>query len=188
MKFKIWPRRPRKWFPGNLTSMTLATSEGAQGIRFLKSVRSNEKDQVSHSFLVNIFSKSFQRGGVLAVEICILPEKGFFIKKVEKLGQDDLIKFQEVASKIVNNKKMEIRFDLIPSASKLGWKPLIEYKSNKREFVSNCVRLYFKDIHGQTVHPTFFFVSMNLLQMHDNIQHRIQKYQLSTYEKNEFVF
>ena len=57
---------------------------------------------------------------MLAVEICILPEKGFFIKKVEKLGQDDLIKFQEVASKIVNNKKMEIRFDLIPSASKLG--------------------------------------------------------------------
>ena len=134
MKFKIWPRRPRKWFPGNLTSMTKKIS-----------------------FLVNIFSKSFQRGGVLAVEICILPEKGFFIKKVEKLGQDDLIKFQEVASKIVNNKKMEIRFDLIPSASKLGWKPLIEYKSNKREFVSNCVRLYFKDIHGQTVHPTFFF-------------------------------
>ena len=187
MKFKIWPRRPRKWFPGNLTSMTLATSEGAQGIRFLKSVRSNEKDQVSHSFLVNIFSKSFQRGGVLAVEICILPEKGFFIKKVEKLGQDDLIKFQEVASKIVNNKKMEIRFDLIPSASKLGWKPLIEYKSNKREFVSNCVTLFQR--HSWANHASYiFFVSMNLLQMHDNIQHRIQKYQLSTYEKNEFVF
>jgi hypothetical protein len=51
-----------------LTSATLATSEGAQGIfskiTFLKSVHSKEKDEVCHSFLVKIFTKSLQRGGV----------------------------------------------------------------------------------------------------------------------------
>ena len=45
-----------------------ATSEGAQGIfskiTFLKSGRSNEKDEVCHSFLVEIFTKSLHRGGV----------------------------------------------------------------------------------------------------------------------------
>ena len=55
-------------FRGLLTSVTSATSEGAQGIfseiTFLKSVRSNEKDEVCHSFLVKIFAKSFHRGGV----------------------------------------------------------------------------------------------------------------------------
>ena len=47
--------------------MTSATSEGAQGIlskiTFSKSVRSNEKDELCHSFLV-IFTKSLHRGGV----------------------------------------------------------------------------------------------------------------------------
>ena len=38
-------------------------------------------------------------------DIAIVP-KGFFIKKVEKLRQDTLNKFHEVASKIVNNKKI----------------------------------------------------------------------------------
>ena len=51
-----------------MTSATSATSEGAQGIfskiTFLKSVRSNEKDEVCHSFLVEIFTKSLHRGGV----------------------------------------------------------------------------------------------------------------------------
>ena len=51
-----------------LTSATSVTSEGAQGIfseiTFLKSVRSNEKDEVCHSFLVEIFTKSLHRGGV----------------------------------------------------------------------------------------------------------------------------
>ena len=52
-------------FRGRLTS---ATSEGAQGIfskiAFLKSVRSNKKNEVCHGFLVNIFTKSLHRGGV----------------------------------------------------------------------------------------------------------------------------
>ena len=51
-----------------MTSATSATSEGAQGIfskiTFLKSVRSNEKDEVCHSFVVKIFTKSLHRGGV----------------------------------------------------------------------------------------------------------------------------
>ena len=51
-----------------MTSATSATSEGAQGIfskiTFLKSVRSNEKDEVCHSFVVEIFTKSLHRGGV----------------------------------------------------------------------------------------------------------------------------
>ena len=51
-----------------MTSATLASSEGAQGIfskiTFSKSVRSNEKDEVCHSFLVKIFTKSLHRGGV----------------------------------------------------------------------------------------------------------------------------
>ena len=55
-------------FRGRLTSVTLATSKGAQGflskITFLKSVRSNEKDKVCHSFLVQIFTKSLHRGRV----------------------------------------------------------------------------------------------------------------------------
>ena len=33
-------------------------------ITFLKSVRSNEKDEVCHNFIVNIFTKSPHRGGV----------------------------------------------------------------------------------------------------------------------------
>ena len=53
-------------FQGRLTSATLA-SEGAQGIfskiTFLKSVHSNQKDEVCHSFLVDIFTKSLHRGG-----------------------------------------------------------------------------------------------------------------------------
>ena len=53
-------------FQGGLTSATLATSEGAQGIFskiiFLKSVRSNEKDEVCRNFLVKIFTKFFHRG------------------------------------------------------------------------------------------------------------------------------
>ena len=52
-----------------MTSATSATSEGAQGIfskiTFLKSVRSNEKDEVCHSFVVKIFTKSLHRGGVV---------------------------------------------------------------------------------------------------------------------------
>ena len=51
-----------------MTSATSATSEGAQGIfskiTFLKSVRSNKKDEVCQSFLVVIFTKSLHRGGV----------------------------------------------------------------------------------------------------------------------------
>ena len=51
-----------------MTSATSATSEGAQGIfskiTFLKSVCSNEKDEVCHSFVVEIFTKSLHRGGV----------------------------------------------------------------------------------------------------------------------------
>ena len=51
-----------------MTSATSATSEGAQGIfskiTFLKSVRSNKKDEVCHSYLVKIFTKSLHRGGV----------------------------------------------------------------------------------------------------------------------------
>ena len=54
-----------------MTSATSATSEGAQGIfskiTFLKSVRSNEKDEVCHSFVVKIFTKSLHRGGVISV-------------------------------------------------------------------------------------------------------------------------
>ena len=53
---------------GRLTLATLVTSEGAQGIfskiTFLKSVCSNEKDEVCHSFVVEIFTKSLHRGGV----------------------------------------------------------------------------------------------------------------------------
>ena len=56
------------WVSRSLTSATLATSEGAQGIfsknTFLKSVRSNKKDEVCHSFLVKTFTKSLNRGGV----------------------------------------------------------------------------------------------------------------------------
>jgi hypothetical protein len=56
-------------FRGCLTSATSVTSEGAQGIfskiTFLKSVNSTEKDEVCHSFLVKIFTKSLHRGGVL---------------------------------------------------------------------------------------------------------------------------
>ena len=55
-------------FRGYLTSATSATSEGAQGIfskvTFMKSVHSNQKDEVCHSFLVEIFTKSLHRGGV----------------------------------------------------------------------------------------------------------------------------
>ena len=51
-----------------MTSATSATSEGAQGIfskiTFLKSVHSNEKDEVCHSFVVEIFTKSLHKGGV----------------------------------------------------------------------------------------------------------------------------
>jgi hypothetical protein len=51
-----------------VTLVTSATSEGAQGffskITFLKLVLSNEKDEVCHSFLVKIFTKSLHRGGV----------------------------------------------------------------------------------------------------------------------------
>ena len=58
---------------GRLTSATLATSEGAQGIfskiTFLISVCSNEKDVVCHSFVVKIFTKSLHRGGVFCT-IC----------------------------------------------------------------------------------------------------------------------
>jgi hypothetical protein len=50
---------------------TLATSEGVQGIfskiTFLKSVLSNKKDEVCHSFLVKNFTKSLHRGGVVGV-------------------------------------------------------------------------------------------------------------------------
>ena len=50
------------------TLPTSATSEGAQGIfskiTFLKSVRSNKKDEVCHSFLIKNFTKSLHRGGV----------------------------------------------------------------------------------------------------------------------------
>ena len=58
-----------------MTSATSATSEGAQGIfskiTFLKSVHSNEKDEVCHSFLVNIFTKSLHRGGVpIYIQLC----------------------------------------------------------------------------------------------------------------------
>ena len=51
-----------------MTSAISASSEGAQGIfskiTFSKSVHSNEKDEVCHSFLVEIFTKSLHRGGV----------------------------------------------------------------------------------------------------------------------------
>ena len=51
-----------------MTSATSGTSEGAQGIfskiTFLKSVRSNEKDEVCPSFVVEIFTKYLHRGGV----------------------------------------------------------------------------------------------------------------------------
>ena len=60
-------------FQGRLTSATSTSSEGAQGIfskiTFLKSVRSNEKDEVCHSFLVEIFTKSLHRGGVLQIAL-----------------------------------------------------------------------------------------------------------------------
>ena len=36
-------------------------------ITFLKSVRSNEKDEVCHSFVVEIFTKSLHRGGVIVL-------------------------------------------------------------------------------------------------------------------------
>ena len=56
-----------------MTSATSATSEGAQGIfskiTFLKSVRSNEKGEVCHSFVVEIFTKSLYRGGVTVLRI-----------------------------------------------------------------------------------------------------------------------
>ena len=43
---------------------------GAQGIfsKITLSVRSNEKDEVCHSFLVKIFTKSLHRGGVSTLE------------------------------------------------------------------------------------------------------------------------
>ena len=48
--------------------MTTATSEGALGIfskiTVLISVHSNQKDEICHSFLVEIFTKSFHRGEV----------------------------------------------------------------------------------------------------------------------------
>ena len=56
---------------GNLKSLTrkLSSPEGAQGIfskiTFSKSVHSNKKDDVCHSFLVKIFIKSLHRGGVI---------------------------------------------------------------------------------------------------------------------------
>ena len=56
---KFWISFIFNGFRGRLTSATSATSEGAQGIfskiTFLKSVRSNEKDEVCHSFVVKIF-------------------------------------------------------------------------------------------------------------------------------------
>ena len=56
-------------FRGCLTSATSASSEGAHGIfskiTFSKSVRSNEKDEVCHSFIREIFTKSLHRGGVI---------------------------------------------------------------------------------------------------------------------------
>ena len=56
------------FFIGTFWVSTSASSEGAQGffskIIFSKSVRSNEKDEVCHSFLVKIFTKSLHRGGV----------------------------------------------------------------------------------------------------------------------------
>ena len=71
--------------------MTSATLEGAQGIfsknTFLKSVRSNEKDEVCYSFLVEIFTKSLHRGGVLLqyrlwfFQICVF----IFVEKVENI-------------------------------------------------------------------------------------------------------
>ena len=61
-----------------MTSATSATSEGAQGIfskiTFLKSVRSNKKDEVCHSFVVEIFTKSLHRGGVINVGAGLTPE------------------------------------------------------------------------------------------------------------------
>ena len=66
-RFSLENFRPFE-FRGRLTSATLASSEGAQGtfskITFSKSVRSNKKDEVCHSFLVEIFTKSLHRGGV----------------------------------------------------------------------------------------------------------------------------
>ena len=57
-------------FQGYLTSATSATSERAQGIFSkitfsLSVVCSNKKDEVSHGFLVNIFTISLHRGGVI---------------------------------------------------------------------------------------------------------------------------
>ena len=70
-----------------MTSATLATSEGAQGIfskiTFLISVCSNEKDVVCHSFVVKIFTKSLHRGGVLADSM--VSARIRFVKAVSKI-------------------------------------------------------------------------------------------------------
>ena len=76
--------------------MTSATSEGAQGIfskiTFLKSVRSNKKDEVCYSFVVEIFTKSLHRGGVTLSSRKIV--KALPVGLMAKLGLQSTLRSQ----------------------------------------------------------------------------------------------
>ena len=72
----------------------------------------------------------------------ILQAKGFFIKKVEKLRQDNLIKFQEVASKIVNNKK----------------------NGDKIWFDSECIQAWLKSFDGVQIKQTRICIKLFQIQ------------------------
>ena len=64
-------------FRGRLTSVTSASSEGAQWI-FSKSGRSNEKDEACLSFIREIFTKSVHRGGVIVIagtDLCLQSDR-----------------------------------------------------------------------------------------------------------------
>ena len=75
MKTQIWPPRPRKLFFIALGFEVVWPQGIFSKIIFLKSVRSNKKDEVCHSFLVKIFTKTFK--GCLNIRMFLQIQKGF---------------------------------------------------------------------------------------------------------------
>ena len=78
--------------------LTPTTSEGAQGITFLKSEFSNKKDEVCYGFLDDIFTKYLLTGGVHCVILPFQVLQKETSNAVENLTADSSQKFITTAT------------------------------------------------------------------------------------------
>jgi hypothetical protein len=111
-----------------------ATSEWAQGIfskiTFLKSVRSKEKDEVCHSFLVEIFTKSLHRGGVYGQ-----PVPNQFGPHGQMFHKDLVPMDKWSPSNLVSLDKWSLEYSICPGGQavgirkygdRIGWGPFVQ--------------------------------------------------------------